>query len=127
MLVVFLVSGITGLMHAGTSSPVLAKVLGEYVWMWHAGLIIGAVTSLTGIIFLKPLNDVLVERVGMIWMASCFLAYGVAVCVQDDAVFSTYTGVILGLGIAFAARAWQITSDLRRLTKTLQELPKDVV
>lgn len=123
MVLVFFVSGVAGLFSTEVSSPTLSAVLGSYVWLWHTGLIIGAGTALVGILLLKPLMDVLVERVGMVWLASLFLSYFVAVCVNDDAYFTTYSGVILGLGIAFGARAWQITRDLRRLRRILQGLP----
>ena len=122
VLLVFLLSGTVGLLTPEASSPILAEVLGHWVWVWHTGLVIGSSTALLGLA-LRPLSNVLVERVGMMWMASLFLAYFVAVCVTDDAYFTTYSGVILSLGIAFAARVVQITRDLRRLHQVLKELP----
>ena len=124
LLLVFLVSGVAGFVHPSGASPTLTAVLGHWVWTWHVGLLVGTVTSLVGVMVLRPLNDVLVERVGMIWMATLFLAYGVAVCALDEAFFTTYSGVILGLGAAFAARAWQITRDLQRLRQILRDMPR---
>lgn len=123
VLLAFFGSGVLGLVLPGQASPSVSEVLGAWAWVWHAGLAIGAATALVGVLVLKPLNDVLVERVGMVWLASLFLSYFVAVCVADDAFFTTYSGVVLGLGVAFAVRAWQITRDLRALHRVLQDLP----
>ncbi len=119
LLAVFLVSAISGLINPAATSPLLARIFGEHVWIWNLGMIAGSVFTLVGVLFLKPMNDVLVERVGMIWLATCFLAYGSASAAISFT--ATYTGVILGLGVAFAARAWQITSDIRRLHKILKD------
>lgn len=124
VLAVFAVSGVLGLLDPSQASPILRGVLGHYVWIWHGGLVIGSATALVGVTVLKPLNDVLVERIGMVWLATLFLSYFVAVCANDSAFFSTYSGIVLGLGLAFAMRAWQITRDLRRLHRALQALPR---
>lgn len=121
ILIFLLASGIGGLFSA-RSSPALSLVLGEFIWVWHIVLVLGTGTALLSL-FLQPLNDVLVERAAMVWLATCFLLYGTAICLVDTAFFSTYTGVAFGLGVGFAARAWQITKDLGRLHRVLQELP----
>lgn len=122
LLAVFVLSSIAGLFAPGDASPTLTRLLGEYTWTWHVGLLIGSVTSLIAVVFLKPLNDVLIERAGMVWLSSCFLAYGVA-AVFSTSLLNTGAAIVLGLGIGFGARAWQITSDLRRLHRILKDLP----
>lgn len=122
MFAMLMLSGIIGLVDPSKASPVLTSVMGGWVWTWHVGLLIGSGTALVGVLILKTLTDVLVERIGVIWLATLFLAYGLIACVSGG-TFTTYTGVILGLGLAFGARAWQITKDLQRLRKILQALP----
>lgn len=121
ILVFLLASGLAGLF-TQRSSPALVAVLGSLTWIWHVVMLLGAGTAILSL-FLKPLNDVLLERVGMIWLATCFLLYGAGICLIDPSFFSPATGLALGLGAGFAARAWQITKDLRRLRRVLQELP----
>jgi hypothetical protein len=116
-----LLSGLIGLLDPSKASPALAVALGPWVWTWNVGLIVGSGMALLAVIALKPLNDVLVERIGCVWLSSLFFAYGLIITAASG--FGTYTGVVLGLGLAFTARAWQITRDLQRLRRVLQDLP----
>jgi hypothetical protein len=116
-----LVSGVIGLVDPSKASPALTVALGPWVWTWHAGLVVGSAAALFAVLGLKPLNDVLIERIACVWLSSLFIAYGLIITVATG--FATYTGVVLGLGLAFAARAWQITRDLQRLRRVLRDLP----
>lgn len=121
LLGVLVLSGVRGLFDPEKASPALFRVLGEGALLWHVGLLIGCVTTLAAVLFLKPLSDVLVERIGAIWLSSLFLVYAVVVGLTSDA--ATAAAIGFGLGIAFIARAWQITKDLARLRRILQSIP----
>lgn len=123
LLGVLLLSGVIGLFNPEKASPTLTRVLGEAVWVWHVGLIIGSAVTLLGIVVLRPLNDVLVERIGATWLASIFLAYGAVLAIVGGPTGATSAGISIGLGFAFAVRVWQITKDLARLRRILQAIP----
>ena len=123
LLLVLVLSGVIGLLNPEKASPTLTRVLGDYVWVWHVGMLIGCVTTLVGILVLKPLNDVLIERVGAIWLASIFLIYGVVLAIVGGSLGATSASISIGLGLAFAVRVLQITKDLRRLRSVLQAIP----
>lgn len=123
LLLVLVFSAIVGLVSPAKASPTLTLVLGDAAWLWHVSLLIGTVTTLIGVLFLKPLNDVLVERIGSVWLASIFLVYGAVLAIMGGSLGATSAGISISLGCGFALRAWQITKDLQRLHRVLQALP----
>lgn len=121
LLGVLVLSGVRGLLDPEKASPALYRVLGEGAVVWNVCLLIGCATALAAVLILKPLTDVLVERIGAIWLASLFLVYAVVIGLTTEA--ATSAAISFGLGLAFALRAWQITKDLHRLRRILQALP----
>lgn len=123
LLSVLVFSSIVGLVDPTKASPTLTRVLGNGVWLWHVGLLVGCLTTLVGILLLKPLNDVLIERIGVTWLASIFLVYGTVIAIVGGSIGATSAGISISLGLALAVRAWQITKDLARLRRILQAIP----
>lgn len=91
---------------------------------FHACLVIGTGTVAVSL-FLKPPMAQLIERVGMIWLAALFLSYGVALTLVVSFGFHPIWVLILGYGLACAARILQITHDLRSYRRGLRRLTGD--
>jgi hypothetical protein len=121
LLVTCVLTGVTGLL-TGNAAPVLQQVLGDHVWVWHAGLVVGSAVTLVAVFLRLPMTLV-VERVGMIWLATLFLAYGAAILLLSTATVATAGGITLGFGLASIARVVQITNDLGRLRVALAQEP----
>lgn len=115
-----LLAGVTSLLVPGAGSRIIVEVLPDYVMVWNVGLLVGASTTAVAMLLPQPWT-VLIERVGMTWMAALFLPYGVAVMILGNSLSSTGALLILGYGLACAARAWQITYHRRVLRRAAQD------
>lgn len=103
-----LLAGITGLLVPGAGSRIIHDVLPGYETVWNVCLVVGAATAAVSLLLPQPWT-VLIERVGMIWLAALFLPYGVAIAILAGPLASTGGFLILGYGLACAARVGQIT------------------
>jgi len=121
ILVFCILTGVIGLATGSASPASLAEVYGHWAALWNVGVAIGGAGTLAAMFSPVPAN-LLVERVGMIWLSTLFLAYAVAIGVHNDP-----DRVVAGLGsdLAFTAacfvRAWQITTQLKLLRAALRE------
>ena len=76
-------------------------------------------------LFLQPPMTLLIERVGMIWLAALFLPYGVAMIFAVRFGLYPIGFLILGYGFACAARVLQITHDMRLYRRELRRIISD--
>lgn len=125
MILAGLLTGIAGLIApGGRVVKELYVVLPSYARLFHACLVLG-----TGIVvlslFLRPPMAQLIERVGMIWLASLFLSYGLSFTFLVTFGLHPIWVLILGYGLACAARILQITHDLRWYRRELRRLTSD--
>lgn len=115
------VTGIVGLLTGSASPNAIAQLFGHGSALWNLGVLAGGVGSLVAMWLRFPTN-LLAERVGMIWLSTLFLAYGVAiVVVNDDAKAIASLGTVLAITVACVARAVQLTGHLRLLRNALAE------
>lgn len=114
ILAVCVLSGLSGLLVPGAQSPAIVAALGEWTWAWYVGLTLGGAVPLVGV-WLKMPTCLLIERVGMVWLSTLFLAYGVGIAFVADSRGVTAAAFTAGYGLAAAARVWQISRDLRKL------------
>lgn len=142
----FTLSGAAGLFTGKGGSPNMAAALGEWLQLWYAGLVVGSVVTLVGLaiggvpatiraykrwrgtaplderpLAEKPLWDVMIERIGMVLLATVFGVLFAALLNSDYVPAPTVLSVLMWLGFSIASvwRAVQIAVDLRRLQKFL--------
>lgn len=121
ILVACVVTGIVGLATGSASPASIATLFGHGSVLWNIGVLIGGLGSLVAMWLRFPTN-LLTERVGMVWLSTMFLAYGVAiVLVNDEARAISGLGTDLAITFACLARAWQLTKHLRLLRNALTE------
>lgn len=116
-----LLAGLTGVFVPGAGSPTIHTVLPGYEPLWNLGLVIGAGTAAVALVLSQPMT-VLVERVGMIWLAALFVPYGAAVLILSGPVGVTGGVTIVGYGLACAARVVQITVHRRGLHRAARDV-----
>lgn len=114
-----LLAGLTGLLVPGSGSGLIQRLLADWEVVWNVGLTVGAATAALSLV-LKPPMTLLIERVGMTWLAALMIPFGAAVYVLSDNPASTGAFLIAGYGVACAARVAQITHQLARLRMDLR-------
>lgn len=103
-----MLAGLAGILAPGHGSRVIHEVLPGYEQMWNVCLLVGASTAAVSLVLPQPWT-VLIERVGMTWLAGLFLPYGVAVLLLGGSPVSVGGFLIVGYGLACASRVGQIT------------------
>lgn len=125
MIIAGLLAGIAGLaVPAHNQSQVIYGLGSPWDKVFYACLILG--TGMVALsLFLQPLMTLLIERVGMIWLAAIFLPYGVG-CVISALIYLDPLRpswiLIIGYGVACAVRILQITHDLRGYQRELRRI-----
>jgi len=110
-------SGLVGIL-TGSYPPAVVFALHTFAWAYNVCLLLGSSVTLLGV-WLKPVISLLIERIGMIWLGTIFLAYGIAITLSSTA--SVTGGILLyGLAAACAARAITITRDLQKIEFALK-------
>ena len=108
-----ILTGISGLITPHRTSPVVAHVLPTWELLtWYGGLVVSGSVALGGL-FAHGLASLLVERVGLVVLASITATYVAAVIAQGAVSVSPAAAVVGGLSAASVARIWQISRDLR--------------
>lgn len=120
LLVGCVLTGLAGLLAPESASPALTQLLDGHVWIWHVSVLAVPLIVLLG--FTRELTTALqVERAGMIWLGSLFLAYAVGIgLVINGTRGLTSAGVTVAFALACFARVWQIGRDLRRLRQAVE-------
>lgn len=118
ILVTCFLSGLAGVLTGNFPEPIV-RMLHSYAWAYSVSLGLGAIVTLVGV-FLKPVVSLLIERVGMVWLGTIFLAYAISVSVQVDGRGITGAILLYGLALATAARAITITRDIRKIEFALK-------
>lgn len=116
LVVAGLFAGAAGLFLPGGGSRIIHAVLPGYETVWNVCLIIGAGTSAVALMLPQPWT-ILIERVGMIWLAALFLPYGAAVLLLGGSPTGTGGVTITAYGLACAVRAGQISYHRRVLRR----------
>ena len=108
------ISGLAGLVAPTSTSSALAHLLPTWVVMaWSAGLVIGGVVSITGVL-MRGLTALLVERIGLVGLAGFSVLYS-AVIVAELGLRATFTALfIAAFAAACVGRFWQINRDLNQ-------------
>lgn len=127
MIITGLLAGIVGLAVPADQKQVFYSLGTPLDKVFYACLVLG-----TGMValsfFLQPLMSLLIERVGMIWLAAIFVPYGVG-CIINNLIhlrpLFPYWILIIGYGVACAARILQITHDLRCYQRELRRIISD--
>lgn len=126
-----LLAGIAGI--AGLFSPVLTGctgLLGIYGFhglaaqVFYPCLVLGT-GAVACSLLLRPPMTLLIERVGMIWLAALFVPYGVALIIYVNYRLSPSWILIIGYGVACATRSLQITHDLQRYRRELRRITSE--
>lgn len=122
ILVACAVTGIVGLSTGSLSPAAITALFHGGAVAWNISVLAGGVGSLIGMWLRFPTN-MLVERVGMIWLATWFTAYGVAILLVNTNVIGAIagTGTVFAFAVACFARAWQLTSQLKQLRNALAQ------
>jgi hypothetical protein len=124
MILAGLLAGIAGLVVPGSGARVIYNLLPHYAQVFNACLVLGTGTVAVSL-FLRPPMTLLIERVGMIWLAGLLLPYGIAIVCAVSVGFHPLGLLILGYGLACAARVLQITRDLQRYRQELRRVTGD--
>lgn len=124
MIIAGLLAGISGLAGSGGKAQAIYGLQPPYAQVFYACLILGTGTVALAL-FLPPPMTLLIERAGMIWLTALFLPYGVACTIGVSLGLRPVWVLILGYGVACAARILQITYDLRRYQRELRRITSD--
>jgi hypothetical protein len=120
ILVACVLTGLVGLITGSSSPASIAEVYGDWAVLWNVGVVLGGVGTLGAMFSPVPAN-LLVERVGMIWLATMFFAYAVAIALYNDPDrVVAGLGTDLALATACLVRAYQISRQLALLRAALR-------
>lgn len=116
-------SGVVGLILPDRASAAVIEILGDNAWIWHLTFAGACIVSLYGIYTSRYPEGLYIERAGMIWVGTLLFAYGIGLFFVDSiGPARNVSGLItIFVGIASFVRAFQITNDLHKLTKAIQE------
>lgn len=107
-------TGIAGLLSPQRTSPIVAHLLAPWeLQAWYGGLILTGAGTLAGL-FLRGLTGLLVERVGLVFLASLSGMYATAIAVQGGVALSFASAFTGSFALASIARVWQIGRDLKQ-------------
>lgn len=121
ILISCILTGLVGLITGSSSPASIAEVYGDWAVLWNIGVVLGGAGTLGAMFSPVPAN-LLVERVGMIWLATMFFAYGVAIALYNDPDrVVAGLGTDLALATACLVRAYQISRQLAALRQALRE------
>lgn len=118
---------------AGLFSPILTDctgLLGIYGFdglaaqVFYPCLVLGTGAVVCSLLLGPPMT-LLIERAGMIWLAALFVPYGVALIVNVNYRLSPSWILIIGYGVACAARSLQITHDLQWYRRELRRITSE--
>jgi hypothetical protein len=73
-------------------------------------------------LLLRPPMTLLIERVGMILLTALFVPYGVLLIISLSFSLNPSLILVIGYGVACAARSLQITHDLRQYWRELRRI-----
>lgn len=121
VLVFCVLTGAVGLL-TGSASMALQNAFNGSAWVWNAAVLVGSVASLVALWCPAPTNYLL-ERAGMLLLATAFTVYGIAVVavIVDPARSVVGVGTTLALAIACGVRAVQLTTRLKLLRQALRD------
>lgn len=103
-----------------STAGIIRELFPSYTWIWNVLLILGALIALCGAMWVRLVEALLAERVGLLILATSFLAYGVGIMfARNIASFSAWYFAFIGLGMFI--RSWQITRDLHHLEQALKK------
>lgn len=106
--------------HDVSTAGIIKQLFPSYTWAWNVVLVLGAVIALAGAMWVKLVEALLAERVGLLILATSFLAYGVGIMfARNPASFSAWYFACIGIGMF--VRSWQITRDLHHLEQALKK------
>src|SRR5215216_2293487 len=83
ILVACALTGLIGLLTGNASPASISVAFAGWAAIWNIGVLVGGVGTLVALWCKAPLNYLL-ERVGMVWLTTLFLAYAVAIGVVND-------------------------------------------
>lgn len=117
-----LLAGIVGIV--GLFSPVIPYcpcgtppgiygLYGLVAQVFYPCLVLGTGAVVLSLLLRAPMA-LLIERGGMIWLAALFVPYGVSLIISLNYRLDPSWVLVIGYGVACAARSLQITHDLRR-------------
>lgn len=120
ILVACVLTAVLALVTGGDSPVVINTVYGGGAVLWNWALGLGSIGTLIGMWCKAPTNYLL-ERVGMIWLATVFMVYTVAlVAVYAENKAAALIGLTFALALACMVRAYQITRQLAALRQALK-------
>lgn len=121
LLTICILVGLVGLL-TGSTSKAIEFILGDWSWIWNAGLVVGGAFTLVGVSLRLP-ESLLWERIGMVWLSTLFLTLGTAVIALYWDQGFTAVGFLLAYGFAAAVRVIHIGRDLKVLSQALTKRP----
>ncbi|MGH3866716.1 MAG: hypothetical protein ACRDQ4_11365 [Pseudonocardiaceae bacterium] len=125
MILTGLLDGIIGLLirviPGGKAPETIYGLQPPLVQVFYACLVLGTGTVALSL-FLRPPMTLLIEQVGMIWLAALLVPYGVGLIISLGHNLDPTWVLVIGFGVACAARSLQITYDLRRYRRELRRV-----
>jgi hypothetical protein len=116
LLGVCVLSGATGLINYSKVASSTVRALPEpWGMVFYATMLAGAVIALAGVL-LPGLKGPLIERSGLLILASLFTGYGIAVLAAAGARGLFFSAFVGGFAIANLVRYVQIGRELRRIS-----------
>lgn len=114
-------AGIVGILTGSGSPTAINIVYHGWGWLWNLGLVVGGIGTLVALWTKAPTNYLL-ERVGMIWLATVLFAYvGAILFAYPGQRAVVGVGIALSLAVACVARAIQVHRHLKRIRAVLAE------
>lgn len=121
MLTACVLAGTAGLLTSRADSTAISKLLPDWeLTAWYWGLVVSGSISLVGIAGTRT-TALLVERVGLATLSCLTLAYSIAVIDAAGLRGAFAAGITAAFAAACVGRCWQISADLKLVTRGVVE------
>lgn len=115
LLAACVITAAMGLFMRGSGSATIDRFIsGPWNLVFYVALGAAASVALLGV-SLRPPHSLLVERIGLLFLAGLLLTYGIALYALYGLPVGASGSIIIAFGVAGAIRCGQISRDLRRL------------
>lgn len=112
LLVLCVVTGLTGLVTGGKSNPNIAHALSSVeLYIWYIGLMAGGVISLGGVLG-KTLLHLYIERIGLALLAGASLIYTISLSFRS---ISISVVLVFLFYIATVYRVFQLSTEIKKV------------
>jgi hypothetical protein len=115
LLVACVLTGVAGLLSPVSTSPTVAHLLAPWeLEAWYSGLILSGGATLVGVMA-TGLSSLLIERVGLVVLASLSGMYAAAIAIQGHTPLTFAAAFTGAFALGCVGRVVQINGSLRKL------------